>query len=238
MGSNNTAFTQSAIQQLEVRLLEERFCGSLRVRAVGDDDVEFVLVVGQELEAVADVDFDVGVLEADAHAGEVFLGDADDGLFLLVFWTIYLLVVREGSYLVNVAENSLLDTLVLDDLAENTAVTTADDKDLLRVGVGVHGEVGDHFLVSTKKNRQHVNTLQGGWKGRDAREFIALSALNDIVQDQDSAVVAALEDENVLVLRFLVVEDFLDLEGHGLAGPHVRGLGEPAIYERFKILVR
>jgi hypothetical protein len=31
------------------------------------------------------VDFDVGVLEADAHAGEVFLGDADDGLYHLVF---------------------------------------------------------------------------------------------------------------------------------------------------------
>jgi hypothetical protein len=85
LGSNNTAFTQSAIQQLKVRFLEERLCWSLGVRAVGDDDIEFVLVVGQELEAVADVDFDVGVLEADAHAGEVFLGDADDGLYHLVF---------------------------------------------------------------------------------------------------------------------------------------------------------
>jgi hypothetical protein len=80
LGSNNTAFTQSAIQQLEIRLLEQRLCWSLGVRAVGDDDVEFVLVVGKELEAVADVDLDVGVLEADAHAGEVFLGDADDSL--------------------------------------------------------------------------------------------------------------------------------------------------------------
>jgi hypothetical protein len=42
-------------------------------------------------------------------------------------------------------------------------------------------------------------------------------------------VVAALKDEHVLVLRFLVVEDFLDLEGHGLTRPHFRGLGEPAI---------
>ena len=82
MGSNNTAFTQSAIQQLKIRLLEERLGWSLRVGAVGDDDVEFVLVVCKKLEAVADVDLDVGVLEADAHAGEVFLGDADDGLFL------------------------------------------------------------------------------------------------------------------------------------------------------------
>ena len=66
-------------------------------------------------------------------------------------------------------------------------------------------------------------------EGGSVREFIALSALDDVVQNQDSAVVAALKDENILVLRSLVVEDFLDLEGHGLTGPHVRGLGEPAI---------
>ena len=82
MGSNNTAFAQSAIQQLKIGFLKERLCWTLGVGAVGDDDVEFVLVVGQELEAVADVDFDVGMLEADAHAGKVFLGDADDGLFI------------------------------------------------------------------------------------------------------------------------------------------------------------
>lgn len=80
MGSNNAAFTQSAVQQLKVWLLEKRLCWALGVRAVGDDDVEFVLVVSQKLEAIADVDFDVGMLEADAHAGEVFFGDTDDGL--------------------------------------------------------------------------------------------------------------------------------------------------------------
>jgi hypothetical protein len=123
---------------------------------------------------------------------------------------------------------------VLDNFAENTAVTTADDKDLLGVGVGVHGEVGDHFLVSTEKLIS-MRTDFNEWSNEDVREFIALSALNDIVQNQDSAVVTALKDENVLVLRFLVVEDFLDLEGHGLTGPHVRGLGEPAIC-RFEAL--
>lgn len=71
----------------------------------------------------------VGVLEANAHAGEVLLGDADDGL-------------------VDVAEDSFLDRLVLDDFTEDAAVTAADDEDLLGVGVGVHGEVGDHFLIA------------------------------------------------------------------------------------------
>lgn len=63
-------------------------------------------------------------------------------------------------YLVNVAENSFLDRLVLDDLAEDTAVTTADDKDFLGVGVGVHGEVGDHFLVSTKRTPSPVSNFR------------------------------------------------------------------------------
>jgi hypothetical protein len=51
------------------------------------------------------------------------------------------------THLVDVAENGLLDTLVLDDLTEDTSITSADDQDLLGIGVGVHGEVSDHLLV-------------------------------------------------------------------------------------------
>ena len=43
--------------------------------------------------------------------------------------------------------------------------------------------------------------------------------------------VAGLKEEDVLVLGFLVVEDLVDLESHGLARPHVRDLTEPAICE-------
>jgi hypothetical protein len=85
---------------------------------------------------------------------------------------------------------------VLDDLAQDTTVTTADDEHLLGVGVGVQGEVGNHLLVG---------------------KLIALGALDDVVEDQDGAVVGGLEDQDVLVLALLVVEDLLDLEGHGLA---------------------
>lgn len=66
-------------------------------------------------------------------------------------------------------------------------------------------------------------------KELDIRELIALSALNDIVQNEDSAVIGTLENENILVLRFLMMKDLLDLEGHGLARPHVGGFAEPAI---------
>jgi len=56
-------------------------------------------------------------------------------------------IIEEG-HLVDVAENSLLNTLVLDDLTEDTTVTTANDKNLLGVGVGVHCKMSDHLLVA------------------------------------------------------------------------------------------
>lgn len=40
---------------------------------------------------------------------------------------------------------------------------------------------------------------------------------------------AGFKDEDVLILGFLVVEDLVDFEGHGLAGPEVGVFGEPAI---------
>lgn len=43
--------------------------------------------------------------------------------------------------------------------------------------------------------------------------------------------IAGFKDEDVLVFGFLVVEDLVDFESHGLARPHVRDLAEPAIYE-------
>jgi len=63
----------------------------------------------------------------------------------------------------------------------------------------------------------------------DIRELIPLGTLNDVIQHQYGSVVARLEDENVLVLGFLVVKYLVDFEGHGLTGPHVRNLAEPAI---------
>lgn len=105
---------------------------------------------------------------------------------------------------------------MLDDLTEDTSITTTDDEDLLWVGVRVHGQVGDHLLVC---------------------ELIALSALNDVVEDEDVSVVGGLEDEDVLVLGLLVVEDILDLEGHSLSWPHVGDLTEPSVLRYMLALV-
>jgi len=54
--------------------------------------------------------------------------------------------------------------------------------------------------------------------------------LDDIVEHKDGAVVAALEHEHILVKGLLVVQDLVDLEVHGLAGPHAGLLREPAIF--------
>jgi hypothetical protein len=63
----------------------------------------------------------------------------------------------------------------------------------------------------------------------DIRELVTLGALDDVVQDEDHAIVGRFEDEDILVLALLVVKNLLDLEGHGLTGPHVGDLAEPAI---------
>ena len=80
MCGDNATLLESSEEQLKVWLLEQALCRALWVRRVGNDDVEFVLVVLQELEAVSDVDLDLGVLETNGHAWEVFLGETDDGL--------------------------------------------------------------------------------------------------------------------------------------------------------------
>lgn len=196
MGGDDAALAQGALEELKVGLLEEGLGGALGVGRIGDDDVELVLVVVEELEAVADVHLDVRVLVSHAHAGQVLLGETDDGL-------------------VNVAEDGLLDAVVLDDLAEHTTVAATDDQDLLGVGVGEHAEVGDHLLVG---------------------ELVALGALDDVVEDEDHAVVGGLEDEDVLVEGLLVVDDLVDLEGHGLARPHVADLAEPACSEEVMLV--
>lgn len=80
LGSNHTSWCQGFEEKIEIWFLEECFGGSLRVRAVGYDDVEFILVVLEVLEPVADDDLDVRVLEANGHVREEFLGDTGDGL--------------------------------------------------------------------------------------------------------------------------------------------------------------
>lgn len=84
MCGDDTAIAESVVKELEIRLLEKGLGRALGVRRIGDNDVEGVLVVGQELESVSDMDFDLGVVVTGGHVGEVLLGEADDSLVVCV----------------------------------------------------------------------------------------------------------------------------------------------------------
>ena len=74
----------------------------------------------------------IRVLKPNAHSGQVFLGEADDGF-------------------VDVAEDGFFDSRVFDDFTEDAAVAAADYEHVFGVGVGVHREVGYHFLVAVRE---------------------------------------------------------------------------------------
>ena len=61
----------------------------------------------------------------------------------------------------------------------------------------------------------------GSTEAGNAREFITLGALDDVVEHEYSAMVARFEEEDILILGFFVMEDLVHFEGHSLAGPHV-----------------
>lgn len=128
LGSNNTTVFQGSIEKLKVRFLEQRLCWTFWVTAISDNDIEFVLAVSKELEAVSNEGFDSWVLVSNGHSREIFLADANDSF-------------------VDVAKNGFLDRLVFDHLTENTAVTTANNEDRLWVWVRVHSQVCDHLLI-------------------------------------------------------------------------------------------
>lgn len=74
MSGDDATWPKGVMEELEVGFLEEALGGAIRVGRVGDDDVEGVLVLVEELEAVTDVDFDLGVVESGRHAGQELLG--------------------------------------------------------------------------------------------------------------------------------------------------------------------
>lgn len=191
LGGDVSSGLEGLLEEGKVGLLEESLGGTNGVRRVGDDDVEagFVLGVLEELETVTNDDSGLGMSETLGHLGKVLLGDTGDGL-------------------INVAEDGLLDRVVLDNLTEYTTVTTADNKDTLGVGVGSDGKVSDHLLVG---------------------ELVALCALDDTIENENVAEGGGLEDEDILVEGPLVVKDTLNLQAHGLTRPLRVGLVKPTI---------
>lgn len=65
MCRDDSSFAEGSKEQLKVWLLEQALSWALWVGGVGDDNIESVLVVVQELEAVSYMDLDFWVLVAD-----------------------------------------------------------------------------------------------------------------------------------------------------------------------------
>ena len=51
------------------------------------------------------------------------------------------------SDLIDVAENNMLDDIVLENFTNNTSIASANDKNLLWVGVAGQWQMSDHFLI-------------------------------------------------------------------------------------------
>ena len=83
--------------------------------------------------------------------------------------------------------------------------------------------------MGSKSVKEATSKGRAEWLFGGVREFVPFGTLYDIVKDQYCAMIAGFKDEDVLKLGFLVVEDLIDFEGHGLARPHAGNLSEPAI---------
>jgi hypothetical protein len=62
LGRDDTTLTESAVQELKVRLLEKSLGRALWVARVGDDNIKLVLLVLEEFKAVADNGLSLGVI--------------------------------------------------------------------------------------------------------------------------------------------------------------------------------
>lgn len=73
LGSDDTSLLKSAEEQLEVWLLEQTLGWAFWVGGICNDYIEFILVIIQEFEAIANMGPDFGVLKSNGHSWEVLL---------------------------------------------------------------------------------------------------------------------------------------------------------------------
>lgn len=134
LSTEDTILSEGLLDEGEVSLIEESRSGSSGIRRVGDDNVELVLVLLDELETVTDVDLNAGILITDSGVGQELAGSINNDL-------------------INLADVELLNGRMLGELTKDTSVTSTDDQNLLGVGVGEHGQVSEGLLV------RHLVTL-------------------------------------------------------------------------------
>ena len=75
------------------------------------------------------------------------------------------------------------------DFAQHRAVAAADDQDMLRVAVGQQRHVGHHFVIN---------------------KLIAFGGLHDAIQRHHPAKGAVVEDDQILMIGFFVVQHVIN----------------------------
>lgn len=77
--------------------------------------------------------------------------------------------ISRETNLVDVAEDDLLDGVVLEHFTDDAAVATTNDEHLLRVRVASQGKVGDHLLVPVLRSVRSIRDLNVGIRTRTHR---------------------------------------------------------------------
>jgi hypothetical protein len=95
---------------------------------------------------------------------------------------------------------------MLDNFPEDTTVPSTDNENFLWVGMRIHSEMSDHFLVSKGSIQSDAEAI---------RKLITFRSLNDSIKNEDVAVIGAFKYENILIFGFLDGNDFLDFQSHG-----------------------
>ena len=106
--------------------------------------------------------------------------------------------IGRGRYLVDITQDDVLDSVVLEDFTHDATVTTSNDQYPLRVWMARQWEMGDHLLVPACILIDHAVNKEKE-KRENSRKLIALSALDDAIQNKHVPKSLRLEDEDVLV---------------------------------------
>ena len=183
LGGDGSTSLERLLEELEVGLLEEGGGGSNGIRRIGNDNVEFSLLVLKELESISNVNGYSRIGEGGGHVREVELGHSGNGF-------------------VDVAQDGRLDGRVLEDLSEDSTISTTDDENGNGVRVRSERQMSDHFC----NIRKVISPLRSLDETRNVTrltlvgELISFDALNDRVEDENVSVMRSREDEYILVL--------------------------------------
>lgn len=140
LGADVSSRSKSIAEELEVGLLEQGLGGANGIRGIRNDAVKLGGVPLQVSKPITDVHRHALVGQETGHVRQVELGNADNGL-------------------IDIAEDDLLDGIVLEDLTDDSTIAATNNEDLLRVGVRSERDVRDHLLVAIKRSDFSSETI-------------------------------------------------------------------------------